>query len=59
MEAAGICNSSLCFINYNNGNLVDDKWFSLYINILLFMNGSFFNYLTLGSYFEKKYKKLD
>ena len=46
------------FINYNNGNLIDNFYMTLYINILLFFNGSLFNYLTLGSYFEKKYNKI-
>ncbi len=46
------------FINYNNGNLIDNFWMTLYINVLLLFNGSLFNFLTLGSYFEKKYNKI-
>jgi hypothetical protein len=44
------------YINYNNGNLNDNYYMTLYTNILLFLNGSLFNYLTLESYFEKKLK---
>lgn len=44
------------FINYNNGNLNDNYYMTLYTNSLLFINGSLFNYLTLASYFEKKLK---
>ena len=38
------------FINYNNGKLQDNFWPTIYFNTLLFVNGSLFNYLTLGSY---------
>ena len=47
------------FINYNNGNISDNYLITIYINILLFLNGSLFNYLTLQSYFEKKYNKMN
>jgi hypothetical protein len=46
------------FINYNNGNLLDNFYITIYTNILLFLNGSLFNHLTLESYFEKKLKKI-
>lgn len=46
------------FINYRNGNINDNLYLTIYLNFLLFLNGSLFNYLTLESYFKKKYIKL-
>lgn len=46
------------FIHYNNKTFIDNYLMTIYINILLFLNGSLFNYLTLGSYFKKKYNKI-
>lgn len=45
------------FINYNNGNLKDNLYSTIYTNLLLFLNGALFNNLTLGSYYQKKYTK--
>ena len=45
------------YINYKNGYLIDNYYLTIYLNFLLFLNGSIFNYLTLNSYFNYKYNK--
>ena len=54
--------SSLCvfgvtvnFINYKSNILGDNLFMTLYLNYLLFFNGSLFTFLTLESYFRLKY----
>jgi hypothetical protein len=51
-----VMGASFNFIAYNNGNLVDNKFLTFYLNSLLFLNGALFNYLTLNSFFYIKYK---
>ena len=47
---------TLNLINYKNGYLIDNFFLTIYLNSLLFFNGSLFNYLTLNSYFKYKYE---
>lgn len=53
-----IIGSTYNFIHFNNKILIDNYYMTIYINFLLFLNGSLFNYLTLASYFQKKYSKI-
>lgn len=43
------------FINYKSNILKDNLFMTLYLNYLLFFNGSLFTFLTLESYFRLKY----
>ena len=47
---------TLNYINYKNGYLIDNYYLTIYLNFLLYLNGSLFNYLTLNSYFKYKYE---
>ena len=47
---------SLNYNNYKNGYLIDDYYLTIYLNFLLFLNGSIFNYLTLNSFYKYKYE---
>ena len=51
-----ISGSTFNLIAYKNGILKDNFFMTLYINFLLYINGSIYNYLTLNSYFIKKIK---
>lgn len=47
--------SNILFRNYNQIILNDNLVLSIYINLLLFLNGSVFNYLIIISYINLKY----
>ena len=52
-----LCITGVCynFIGYNNGYIKDNLYLSLYINVLLYFNGTFFTHLTLQSFYKIKY----
>ena len=47
---------TLNYINYKNSKLVDNFYLTVHLNVLLFINGALFNYLTINSYCEHKNK---
>lgn len=49
------CYLNLTLWKYNNILNNDNLFMSIYINVLLFINGSVFNQLTLKSYYNKNY----
>lgn len=49
-----IYGASLNYIAYTNGYINEGPLISLYLNFLLFLNGTAFTYLTLESYFKHK-----
>ena len=50
----GAC-TNLIMIRYNKILNIDNVYLTIYINILLFLNGTIFNQLTLSSYYKYKY----
>jgi len=46
------CYLNLILYNYNNILNKENFYFTFYINILLFLNGSIFNHLTIKSYYK-------
>ena len=49
----GAC-TNLTMIRYNKILKMENVYLTIYINILLFLNGTIFNQLTLGSYYKFK-----
>ena len=47
---------TLNYINYKNSKLIDNFYLTVHLNVLLFINGALFNYLTINSYCEHKNK---
>ena len=52
----GAC-TNLTMLRYNNILKIDNFYLTIYINLLLFLNGTIFNQLTLASYYKNKYIK--
>ena len=42
---------------YYNGYIEDPLWITLYVNIMLYFNGTLFTYLTGHSFYKLKYSK--
>ena len=42
---------------YYNGYIEDPLWITLYVNIMLYFNGTLFTYLTGHSFYKLKYRK--
>tara|TARA_Y100000389_G_C17469242_1_gene528708 strand:+ start:3068 stop:3745 length:678 start_codon:yes stop_codon:yes gene_type:complete len=42
---------------YYYGYIKDPLWITIYVNTLLYLNGTIFTYLTVKSYFKLKYEK--
>ena len=47
-----IMGSAYNMIAYNNGYISDSLWITLYVNILMYLNGTLFTYLTCNSYYK-------
>tara|TARA_Y100000389_G_scaffold43674_1_gene38343 strand:- start:85 stop:798 length:714 start_codon:yes stop_codon:yes gene_type:complete len=47
-----IMGSTYNMIAYNNGYISDSLWITLYLNILMYLNGTIFTYLTCNSYYK-------
>ena len=50
----GAC-TNITMLKYNKILRVDNIYLTIYINFLLFLNGTIFNQLTLSSYYKHKY----
>ena len=52
----GAC-TNITMLKYNKIIKIDNIYLTIYINLLLFLNGTIFNQLTLSSYYKHKYIK--
>ena len=50
--------TNITMIRYNKIIRMDNIYLTIYINILLFLNGTIFNQLTLDSYYKNKYNHI-
>ena len=48
---------SMNYVGYKNNVIKDNLLLTIYINVLLYLNGTIFTHLTCGSYFRIKYNK--
>ena len=50
-----IVGTTMNFFAYREGLIKDPLWITIYVNLLLYLNGSIFTFLTADSYFRVKY----
>jgi len=50
-----IFGTTINFFAYREGLIKDPLWITIYVNLLLYLNGSVFTFLTADSYFRVKY----
>ena len=50
-----IFGTTINFFAYREGLIKDPLWITIYVNLLLYLNGSIFTFLTADSYFRVKY----